>query len=375
MKNIKWIIIAIIIFIIILFATQNKPADNSAQRTGPIKIGFIGPLTGDAASLGENSLIAATIAIKEINEKGGINGQLFEIIAEDGKCAGKDAINAAQKLINVDKVVAIVGGLCSGESSSFTGLLSQTGTPAISTCSSAATLTEEGGDYFFRSYPSDAYQSVFAAEYIKDNLNINKVAVIYVNNDWGVGLQKSFVDTFKSLGGEILFQESYEQDERDLRTQLIKAKSAQAELIYFLSFDQAAIAGIKQYNELNLNIPVFGGDAWDDMTIWNDVGDISNGFMYPVPKTKNSDAFKQKMSEAGVDEVTVCAAQGYDNVNIFASVITEVGVDKEAIKNALYSINYTEGVSANSVSFDENGDLVGAEYIVKQNNNGEIVEL
>ena len=133
MKNIKWIIGILVVIILVVVLSNGGDKEQSAQQTeGPIKIGFIGPLTGDVASLGENALIAAQLAVDEINANGGINDRTVELIAEDGSCSGKEASSAAQKLISIDKVVGIIGGLCSSESSAFTGILNQSETPGIS---------------------------------------------------------------------------------------------------------------------------------------------------------------------------------------------------------------------------------------------------
>ncbi|MDP6562065.1 MAG: ABC transporter substrate-binding protein, partial [Candidatus Peribacteraceae bacterium] len=96
----------------VLLSACSPVADDG---TGPIKIGYIGPLTGEAASYGVDTLNGTELAVAEINAAGGINGRLIELITEDGRCTGTDAASAAQKLVNVDKVVAIIGGQCSGE--------------------------------------------------------------------------------------------------------------------------------------------------------------------------------------------------------------------------------------------------------------------
>lgn len=162
--NTKWIIgaIAIIIIVLLIVLTGGNGGD---RAEGPIKLGFIGPLTGDVASIGEPSLVAAQIAVDEINEEGGINGQPIQLISEDGKCTGVAAANAAQKLVNVDKVIAIIGGLCSGETLAIAPIAEAGKVPTISTCASSPEIST-AGDYSFRVYPSDNYQGKFAATHI-----------------------------------------------------------------------------------------------------------------------------------------------------------------------------------------------------------------
>lgn len=346
-------------------------------RRGPlkIKIGFIGPLTGDAANIGQNSRAAVEIAVKEINEAGGVSGRHLEVVYEDGQCTGKVASNAANKLINVDKVPVIIGGVCSGETSSFTGAAEQSKTVVLSYCSSAPAISQ-AGDYIFRDYPSDLYQGSFGAEYIYNKLGKKKIAVLYVKSDWGSGIKDVFVKRFGELGGTIVAEEGYEQTSRDLRTQLTKIKSVKPELVYFLGYTEASIPGIKQAKELGLNVPLFGGDAWDDSKIWSDVGSAGEGVMYSIVYAPLSTDFKAKMkAKIGNDAITICTPQAYDAVKLIAQVIAKTGTSAEAIKNELYKTSYAGGVSAPEIKFDSNGDPVGANYVVKVAQNGKAVEM
>lgn len=120
-------------------ATSTSAATSTMDNTGPIKIGFIGPLTGDASSLGTVSQAAVQIAEDEINAAGGINGRPLQVVYEDGKCNATAGTDAANKLMNVDHVVAIDGGLCSSETAAFGPTAMQNNTVVVSYCSSAPT--------------------------------------------------------------------------------------------------------------------------------------------------------------------------------------------------------------------------------------------
>ena len=359
----------VVIIVIIVSSTGGTPGSDD-----PIKIGFIGPLTGDAAGIGQNSKAAVEIAVDEVNNSGGIDGRLLEVIYEDGQCTGEVAHRAANKLINMDKVPVILGAACSSETSSFVDLAEDSKTVVLSYCSSAPALSQ-AGDYIFRNYPSDIYQGVFAAEYIKNILEKNRVAVLYVNSDWGVGIEKVFVDEFKKLGGDVVLNEGYNQTSRDLRTQLSKVKNTDPEIIYFIGYTEASIPAIKQARDLGITVPLFGADAWNDPKIWVDVGSAGEGAMYSGVSTKEGDYFKTKMrAKTDSDEITVCTPQAYDGLKILAQAMNEVGTNSENIKNELYKMNYTGGVSADEIRFDENGDLIGAEYVVKQIKDGKAVD-
>jgi len=343
------------------------------KETGPIQLGFVGPLTGDAATIGLNAQTAMQLAIDEINAAGGVNGRQLKGIYEDGKCTGKDAANAAQKLINVDGVPVIIGGACSAETSAFTGIANDAGRVVLSYCSSAPTLSGVS-PYFFRDYPSDAFAGIFAARYMKDTLGVNNAAVLYTVDDWGVGLQDSFVTEFEKLGGTITTKESFERTSRDLRTQLTKVKASNPEGIFFLGFPEASIPGIKQMKELGLNVPTVGGDTWGDPTIWEDVGTLGDGLEYIEITTPLSDEFKAKMNELA-GGITLCGPQAYDATYVIAQVIEKVGTNPDDIRAELHNVEYTDGVSSDVIKFEDNGDLATANYAVRRIENGAIAPL
>ena len=251
MKN-KLILILAVLSLIFIIACGNK--EN-------IKIGFIGPLSGDVASMGQSAKAAVELAVEEINSNGGVSGRPLEVIYEDGKCEPKDSTSAANKLVNIDGVAVIIGGLCSGETLAAAPIAEIGKTVLLSYCSSNPKITE-AGDYIFRDYPSDAFQGKVAAEKIYNELNAKNVAILYCLGDWCVGIKDVFKKRFGELGGSITIEEGYEQDARDLRTQITKIKDSKPDLIYFLGYTEASIVGLKQLKEMGVEIPKFGGDAW-----------------------------------------------------------------------------------------------------------------
>lgn len=369
-KTILWIIIAIVIIGLIIGFTRTPKVDERAMNTEPIKIGFTGPLTGDLGNIGENAKAAVEIAVEEVNSSGGINGRMLEVIYEDDKCNGADGVKAANKLINVDGVSAILGSTCSPATLSFAPIAEQAKTPVLSYCSTAPKISE-AGDYIFRDVPSDLFQADYAAKYLYNNQGKRKVAIININNDWGIGLRKAFADSFKALGGEIVLEESYESTSVDLRTQMAKVKSSKADTLYFPSFTNGAISGLKQAKALGLTQTIFGADAWDDNKIWEELGTAGEGAMYTLVGTNPNESFKTKMKEKlGNDSIIYCSNYAYDGVKVLASAMSKAGTDKVAIKDELYKVRYEGGVSSPLIEFDINGDPKGAIYGINAVSNG-----
>lgn len=362
MKN-KLILILVVLSLIVIIGCGNK--EN-------IKIGFIGPLSGDIATIGQSVKAAVEMATEEINNAGGISGRQLEVIYEDGKCGPKESTNAANKLVNIDKVPVIIGGGCSGETLAAAPIAESGKTVLISYCSSNPKITE-AGDYIFRTYPSDAFQGKVAAEKIYSDLGAKKAGVLYCLSDWCVGIKDVFKKRFSELGGTIVAEEGYEQTTRDLRTQITKIKDSEPDLIYFLGYTEASIVGLKQLKELGLERPIFGGDAWDDPKIWGEAKESGEGAMYLVPNSPGTDEFKAKIeAKTGSKELTACTPQGYDNVYIIADIMKRVGVDSEKIKKELYNVKGYKGISG-EISLDINGDLMAADYVTKVVKNGKAI--
>ncbi len=348
--------------------TSTNSAANQTASTTPISIGWIGPLSGDAASVGEDALKASQLAVGEVNAAGGVNGRMLALDAEDGKCDGKTAANAATKLITLDRVPVIIGGTCSGETLAAAPVANQNKVVLFSQCSSAPSITQ-AGDYIFRSYPSDNFQGKFSADYLYNTMEKRRVAILAVQDDWGQGIKGVFKQQFTADGGTIVNEENFAPTATDLRTELTKIKNAHPDAIYFLSETQAGLLGLKQIKELGLTVPILGGDSWDDATIWADAD--SNGALFTVPRVNVPDSWRAEMKARGAN-VTICAPGAYNNVKIIADIMKKVGTDPTAIKNALYQVKDYPGING-PITLDQNGDLANAAFGVKQIENGTAV--
>lgn len=342
---------------------NDEYADTGEKEKGPIKIGFISPQTGDIASLGEVAKIAAELAVKEVNDAGGVQGRELELVVEDSQCTPTGGTNAVNKLVNIDKVTAIVGGLCSAETAPAAPIAQAAGVPVVVYCASAPGITKVG-DYIFRVYPSDTFQSVFAAEYAYNTLTKKNAAILYVKNDWGQGLHDGFTTRYKELGGTIVYDESFTQDARDLRTQITKAKEANPEIIVFYSYPDAGVPGLKQMKELGVTAPILAGDAFDDPKIPTEGAEAAEGVMYSVTKLPVPEDFKTKFQAATGKEIKICGPHAYDAVKILAKVMEDSGSDKAAIRDGLAQVKDYQGVSG-PITFNADGDITNNQYEVK----------
>lgn len=361
-KIIIGIVIAVIIIGGIWYSLTKQPKEEEV-----IKIGLVLPLTGDAADIGKSNKVAIEIAVKEINEKGGINGREIQLVIEDSVgCDSKTAVTAMQKLVNVDKVTAVYS-VCSGVAMSSHPVAEQ-GKTVHFACASHKDIRELG-DYMFRIVPADNFAGKVGAKYVKDKFNANKVAVLHCDNDWCVGIKDAFIEAFQSLGGEIVAEEQVSADATDVRTELTKIKNTNPDLVYSPLYPQGAIIVFKQAKEIGLDVPFFGGDAWLDQSIPQEAGDTAENKFFTTPAGNYSEEFEAKVN----GDIAICTVEAYDVIYILANAIEKVGVDSEAIKNELYNLRDYKGESG-MIGLDEKGDLIGASFDIKTFKDGEIVD-
>ena len=353
-KNIGYfllIIIGIIILGVVFFYPKKKTDET-------IKIGASLPIFNNY--YGRGCLTGIELAIKEINDAGGINGKKIELRLEDDRCDPKEGISAVNKLINIDKVIAMVGPLCSSVASSVLSPLQENKVPTI-ILGTAAGLTKNK-DYIFRITPSDDLQGSFTAEYIYNDLKKNKVAIIYVKNDWGQGIHDIFVERYKELGGTITFDEGVEQGSTDLRSTFAKLKNKDSEIIYFPAFPIELLAGLKQMKELDINKPVISGDSTEVNEVLN--SELAEGVMYATGKYSEPEEFKQKVKKNLNQESHFIAPICYDAINAFKTVIEKEGTNREKIREGLGKINIT-GVSTPQIEFNNERELKNPQFEIK----------
>lgn len=373
-------VLAVIVLIIIIaggwYFTKGNDAAPTPALSGPVKIGFIGEFSGDAAIYGESGKNGVELALKEINDKGGIGGQPVEIIYEDGKCNGKDAANAAQKLVNVDKVKFIVGPLCSGEVLSAAPII-EAGKVVFMVNGSSPDITN-AGEYIFRTWPSDTESSKMLAEQIISKFK--KVAIITEQTEYPVALAKFFKEEYESLDGQVVAEEVFTTGVTDFRSSLTKIKASNPEAIFINPQTGANASRIaKQARDLGIKAPFYA--AFFTGEDYVKAGSQSEGTIIvdvPVldPTNAKAKAFMENYTQTYGKESPYPFHSGalYDQLYILAKAIEASGYDADKVKDYLYDMPGTDGVIG-KVSFDDKGDVEGVNLSVRQVKNGEVVNL
>ncbi len=376
-------LIGILIVLLLIGCTSHQ--QNTSNE--PIKIGFIGPLTGDAADYGIVARDSINLAVDEINTAGGINnqrcggnqrclgaGRPLQIIWEDGKCNGREANTAAQKLISEDHVKIILFGGCSGEVLGAAPILEQNHVIGFGPYTSSPDITN-AGDYIFRNSYSDKDSGKAAAETIAKKYKT--VGVIAELTDFAQAYKKVFIEEFDRQGGKVLMAEDYQPESRDFRTSLLKIINSKPTAIFVNPQSSATgIAILQQLREQRNTIPVYTNFFLSSEDAQKNAGNAAENVVFiadPKPAgTQTQTLFEKYKQIYGKDPTYAYPLPAtYDAVYMLAKAIREVGYDGEKIKNWLYKMPDYEG-TLGTYHFDENGDVVGIKPVVKIMKDGKV---
>ena len=260
-------------------------AGSSGQGSGPVKVGWIGSLTGPQALWGQCELATVKMYFEEVNAAGGINGRTFEVIGYDSKGEPQEAVQAARRLATQDKVVAIIGPNASSQAIPVSEVLNETKVPGIATVATnpRVTIDDNGAvkPYMFRVCFIDPYQGSVAAGFSFDQLGARKAAILYdVGDDYSQGIIQYFIEEFERKGGAIVSSEAFNTGDVEFRPQLTKIKDASPDVIFMpLSYKEVALS-TEQARELGITATFIGTDTWPSDELLTMAGESVEGAFY-----------------------------------------------------------------------------------------------
>lgn len=357
---------------------------NSSDDAKVFKIGGTGPLTGSNASYGISVRNGAQVAVKEINDAGGVNGMKLELFFEDDEADPQKAANAYSKLMD-QNIKAIIGATTTDASIALSELTKKDNMLQITPSGSGQDCTKY--DNAFRICFTDPLQGTIMADYIYDTMQKTKAAILYDNsNDYSKGITDAFVAEYKKKGGVIVIQDAFGKDDVDFAAQLNKVKNSEAEAIFVPAYYEKVAAILQQSKRIGITLPFFGCDGWDGVIkqLGNDKA-LAEGCIFLTPFAANDTAdnvqkfvkaYKEQNDGAVPDQF---AADAYDAVYVLVEAIKEAGitdgtkVDSQALINAMTKISL-DGLTG-SMTFDKSGEpnkiakvveVVNGEYTVRK---------
>ena len=349
-------------------------------KSDEIKIGANFEMTGNVANYGAATLDGLKLAIKEVNDAGGVNGKKITIVDADNKSEASEAVNAATKLISDDKVKVIVGPAVTANVIAESQVATDNKVPVIAPDATSPDVTVENGQvkpYIFRSCFIDPQQGSVMAKFATENLKA-KTAVIYVDNstDYSKSLGKVFKEKFEAAGGKVLDQQAFVAKDTDFKATLTTLKAANADVIFVPAYYEEVGKIVKQARELGITCPILGTDGWDDPKVADIAGAdaLNNTYFSTHYSDKDEsvkgfvDAFTQEYGHAP----NVFAALGYDAGKMLVDAIKRAGSDDpEAIRKALEETKDLK-VGTGTITMDKNHNPI-KQAVILENKGGDRV--
>lgn len=352
----------------------------SAFGAEPLKVAILAPLSGPVPTFGVMTRDGALLAIEEWNAKGGVLGRKIVPVVEDSQCTPDPAVNAANKVIDQDKVHYIVGEVCSKASIPISEIANSKKVVQVSPTSTNPDVTvgKDGKvkDYIFRACFIDPFQGTVGAKFALGTLKA-KTAFIMLDqsNDYVKGLAEFFEKAFVAGGGKVVGKETYTSKDTDFSAILSKVAAAKPDLIYLPDYYNVVNLATKQAKEKGIKAPFMGGDGWDSSDL--DLKAADGGYFtnhYSPEDTRPAvkefvKAFGAKFKDdKGQPKVPdALAALAYDATNILLTGIKNAGADDTTkVKNALGKTEFN--AVSGRIMFDKSHNPVKSATILAVKN-------
>lgn len=355
-----------LIFVMLLAVIINGCGSQSdvKAKPGELKIGVLFPLTGDAASYGKKGQKAIDLAVKAINAKGGINGNKVAVIYEDSRAEPKTGVTAIRKLINIDHVPAVIGGIVSAVTLPCAPIAEENQVILLSPTSSAPAITD-AGEFIYRIWPSDLSEGQSIARFAKEQ-GYNNIAILHQNNDYGLNIAKIFKEEFEIVDAHVVLMEGYLKESNDFRTILSKIEQSEIDAIYIAGYYADTSKIIRQAYELGIKTQFLGTTAIEDDKFLELSGNSAEGIIYPLatgfdPASESQIVrdFIRTFEDAYNYQPGWVEAQAYDSFMLICEAAIHIPgvVEGNGIKAYFDGMGEYQGVTG-KIKFDENGDVL-----------------
>jgi branched-chain amino acid transport system substrate-binding protein len=354
MKYVRLLVFAVIFLSVVAVHAQE-------QR---IRIGFYSPVTGPAAADGQSALHGAQVAVEQINAQGGVLGRELQLVDYDDAFSPDEAANVTRRLIEQDRVVAVVSGSYSFTTRAGAPIAQDKGVPFVAAYAVHPSITDTG-EYVYRMGTLATVQGIAGAELAANRLGLKKAAVLIVDNDFGTSLADAFTDRYQELGGEIVMEEVYPLGESDFRPLISGIRRSGADVIYAIGYFNEAGSFMRQLRQAGIDTQVIGQEGYDSPTFIELAGSAAEGVIITTELNRDSErqvvqdfltAYEQ-MTGRPADAV---GATSHDAVRFVADAIERAGsTDPEDMLEAMRTTeNFELAVSGPIHEFTEARDAV-----------------
>ena len=366
--------ICVVTSILLTAACVDKSGTGNTSSGGGdiIKIGVYGDTSGATSSFGLSTKNGIALAFEEINNAGGVNGKKLEMVFEDDQGTPEKAKTVISKLINQDKVVAVLGEVASSNSLAAAPVAQEAKIPMITPSSTNPKVTEVG-DYISRVCFIDPFQGSVMAKFAANTLKAKTAAILGDNSsDYSKGLTQFFEQEFTKLGGTVITKQTYAQKDQDFKAQLTQMRDQKPDVIYIPGYYGEVGIIAKQARELGMTQPLLGGDGWDSPELWKLGGAalkpayISNHYSADNPAPEIQNFVKAYQAKFGVAPDSL-AALAYDSAKVLADAIKRAGgTDSAKLKDAINSTKDFKGVTG-IITLDASRNAVKSAAVLELN--------
>ncbi len=340
------------------------------KNTNEIVVGHFASMTGSEATFGQSTDEGIRLAIDEVNAAGGIKGKKIKLITMDNQGKAEEAAAVVTRLIEQEKVVAILGEVASSRSLAAAPIAQSKKIPMLTPSSTNPKVTEVG-DFIFRACFIDPFQGTVMAKFAAENLKMKKVAILRdVKSDYSVGLADFFTAKFKELGGEVVADLSYQSQDVDFKAQLTQLKSKGVEGLFVPGYYTEVGLIARQARELGLTATLLGGDGWDSPKLSEIGKDAINGAYFSNHySTESKDPaaveFMAKFKAKYNKQPDGLSSVAYDATRMLIKAMeSSTEVTATAIRDQLASIKEFVGATG-KISIDEKRNAVKSAVVVQ----------
>ncbi len=348
-----------------LFITIGMVSGTSAMAD-TIKIGIPQPMTGPATQYGDQIQAGALTAIDAFNEAGGVNGKQLEALLIDDGCEPKQAVPAANNVINEGAVFAVAHA-CSGTTVPAVNVYEQEGVVAITPGATSPLVTDTiKPHYFFRTIGRDDQQGPFAADYIVNQLKPATVAILHDKQTYGSGVASQVRNSLEGTDVELTMFEGINVGDNDYSAVITKLKSEDPDLIYFGGYHAELGLLLRQAREQGLETQFMGpeGVANDDLVAI--AGPAVEGLLVTLPadftKMEGNEKILEDFEKYDRSPNGAFNMPAYAAVQILVASIEAVGEDPDAVADYMHENSFDTGIG--KVEYDAKGDLKEFEFAV-----------
>lgn len=364
--------------------SSSSGGSSSESEDKTLTIGFIGPLTGEAAAFSTPERNTLEWLVEDLNAEGGIAGYKIDLKIYDNRNDTVETTNAAKKAITADGVDIIIGTNASGTSLALAGVCDEYKVPHIATTATNGTVTmdDEGNPrpYSFRVCMSDPDMAIAMAYYAYNTLGYRTIGILQeVSSDYSVGMAQNFTDAFTALGGQVIDTESYTTGDVDFRAQFAKLKEANPDAFFLTMLYKELALGAVQARDLGITQPFLGPDVWAAMDLYDLAGEAIVGARYINALDAGNpdfDEFKKEYQEkfgAPCDGAGLNAYYAYDALMVVKDAVERTGSNDAAVlRDALEETKDVQSITG-SISIGKDHRAVRAGMIIEITAEGHIV--